>query len=171
MTGAADLGTAVDREAAWLATTGDGLPSLLTANGGPWDVIQAYMPRTPAQRKSQVYVLRRRTGTRRFAQQRRIPSHQFHLVCQWPIGGTTTAEGIAEQEQRAFDAALALLVQRLEGFTFDKTHGGAFKEVAEGDGGDNRIDVEYVDPAQTIANGAFLQAFVTYAADDSDYYI
>lgn len=161
------LADAPAREAQWLTTTGDGLPSLLTANGGPWDIIQAYLPRTPAQRKTQVYVLRRRFPTHRIAQQRRRATHYFHLVCHWPIGATTIGTPLAEDEQQNLDQALALLVQRIEGFTFDKTHGGRFEAVAEGE--DLAvIDVQLGDPAQDIANGV-LTAQVTYTADDTEY--
>lgn len=161
------LADAVSRETAWLTTTGDGLPALLTANGGPWDVIQAYLPRTPQQRKTQLYVLRRRFPTRRIAQQRRRATHYFHLVAHWPIGATTAGTGIAEDEQQALDNALALLVQRIEGFEFDKTHGGRFQAVAEGE--DLAvIDVQLGDPAQDIPNGV-LTAQVTYTADDTEY--
>lgn len=159
---------AVAREAAWLTTSGDGLPALLTAAGGPWDVIQAYMPRTPAARQSQIYVLRRGFDTHRWSQQRRMATHRLHLTCSWPIGGTTTGTGIAEAEQAAFDAALDLLVQRIEGFVGDKTHGGRFLSVGESPDG-TRIDVEFTDPGQTVNAGAFLQAVVTYQADDTDY--
>lgn len=161
------LADAPTREAEWLTTTGDGLPSLLTADGGPWDVIQAYLPRSPQTRKTQVYVLRRRYPTHRIAQQRRRATHQFHLVCQWPIGATTVGTPLAEDEQQAFDNALALLVQRIEAFTFDKTHGGRFESVAEGDD-QAVIDVQLGDPGQDIPNGV-LTAQVTYNADDTEY--
>jgi hypothetical protein len=163
------FGTAVAREAAWLTQHGDGLPALLTANGGPWDVIQAYMPRSPHQRQSQIYVLRRRFETERMTQQRRMPTHSFHLVCRWPIGGTTTGTGIAEAEQQAFDNALGLLVQRIEAFVGDKSHGAAgFLSVGESPN-NTKIGVEYTDPGQTVGAGAFLEAAVTYVADDPEY--
>ncbi len=60
---------ACDREAAWLSlpgTVADGLPSLLVMDGGPWDVIQAYQPRTPAVRKAQVFVTRTDLSLERF---------------------------------------------------------------------------------------------------------
>jgi hypothetical protein len=158
---------AVAREAAWLAAHGDGLPALLTANGGPWDVIQAYMPRTPATSKTQLFVLRRRWHTDRFGTGRRLPSYQLHLVAYWPIGATTIANGIAETEQAAFDAALALLVQRIEGFVSDHSHGGRFLSVAEAPPA-TAIEVEYGDPAQAVTSGV-LTATVTYTADDQDY--
>jgi hypothetical protein len=161
---------AVAREAAWLATSGDGLPALLAANGGPWDVVQAYLPRTPAQRQSQIYVLRRSFNTHRWSQQRRMPTYAFHLSCLWPIGGTTIGTGIAEDEQQAFDTALGLLVQRIEGFVADKSHGARFLAVAEGDATNTTvINVEFTDPGQTINAGGFLGATVTYTADDTDY--
>ena len=161
---------AVQREAAWLATSGDGLPSLLVADGGPWDVVQAYLPRTPVQRQSQIYVLRRGFNTHRFAQQRRMPTYQFHLTCLWPVGGTSIGTGIAEDEQAAFDNALGLLVQRIEGFVSDKSHGGRFLSIAEGDASNStRIDVQYTDPGKTVGSGAYLEAQVTYTGDDTDY--
>jgi hypothetical protein len=161
------LADAPDRETAWLTTSGDGLPALLTANGGPWDVIQAYLPRTPQTRKTQLYVARRRYPTHRIAQQRRRATHYFHLICYWPIGATTAGTGIAEDEQRALDSALALLVQRIEGFEFDKTHGGRFQAVAEGED-QAVIDVQLGDLGQDIANGV-LTAQVIYTADDTEY--
>jgi hypothetical protein len=161
------LSDAVVRETAWLTTTGDGLPALLTADGGPWDVIQAYQPRTPQTRKTQLYVLRRRFPTRRFAQQRRIVTHYFELRAKWPIGASTTGVGIAETEQQALDNALALLVERIEDFVGDKSHGGRFMSVAEAPNG-AQIEVRLGDPEQEIPTG-LLTATVAYTADDEDY--
>lgn len=159
---------AVTDEAAWLATAiPDGLPLLLSSVGGPWDVIQAYMPRTPIAQQTQIYVLRRRLVTARFAQQRRMATHHFHLSCVWPIGSSTTASGIAEAEQLALDQALELLVTRIEGTVSDKSHGRRFLSVAEAPN-DTQIDVDVADPAQGIANG-YLTATVTYTADSADY--
>jgi hypothetical protein len=161
---------AVAREAAWLSTSiPDGLPLLLSAVGGPWDVIQAYMPRTPIAQQTQIYVLRRKLITSRFAQQRRMATYHFHLSCVWPIGATASGPQIAELEQQAFDAAISLLVTRLEGFVNDKSHGGRFLSVAEAPNG-SQIDVDYDDPGADIANGK-LTASVTYTADDADYTI
>jgi len=157
---------AVAREAAWLATPiDDGLPILLAAAGGPWNIVQAYLPRTPAQQQTQIYVLRRRLVTARFSQQRRMATHHLHLSCIWPIGATSV--GVAENEQQALDAALSLLVTRIEGFVNDKSHGNRFLSVAEAPNG-STIDVEYGDPGQGIADGR-LTATVTYTADDADY--
>ena len=158
---------AVARETAWLATFGDGLPALLSGQGGPWDVIQAYMPRTPIAQQTQIYVLRRKLSTGRFAQQRRMASYSFHLSCVWPIGATTTGPGLAEAEQQAFDVAIGLLVQRIEDTVTDHTHGGRFLSVAETPEG-TTVDVEYADPATAIPTG-YLTAAVTYTADDQDY--
>lgn len=163
-----NTGDAVTREATWLAVHGDGLPALLTTNGGPWDVVQAYLPRTPANRKSQLYVLRRRFMTERMDQQRRLATYTFHLACMWPVGGTTVGTNIAEAEQAAFDAAIDLVRQRVEGFVGDKSHGGRFLSVGESPNG-TKFDVEYGDPAQTMSGGAFLEASITYVADDAEY--
>lgn len=172
------IADAVRLEAAWLTTSGDGLPALLTEAGGPWDTIQAYAPRTPSQQKTQIYVLRRRVTTQRFGQQRRMATHHLVLALVWPIGATTIDEYLAEDEQAAFDAALDLLIQRIEGFVDDKTHGGRFLSVAEstggtssgafGGGGTTQIEAESTDPAQAVAAG-FITANVSYLADSQDY--
>jgi hypothetical protein len=158
---------AVARETAWLTSSGDGLPALLTSAGGPWDIIQAYMPRTPAQQKTQLYVMRRGFQTARFSNARRLPTYRFHLSAIWPIGATTTGPGIAEAEQAALDAALALLDERIEGFPNDKTHGDRFLSVAEAPA-PSVIAVEISDPAQATSTG-YLSAAITYSADDEDY--
>lgn len=158
---------AVARETAWLTTTGDGLPALLSANGGPWDVIQAYMPRTPQTRKTQIYVMRRKVTTARFTQQRRIATYVFHLSLIWPTGATTTGTPLLEDEQAALDAAVDLLRQRVEGFVGDKSHGGRFMSVAEAPE-HTTFDVDFVDPATTFNEGRLLAA-ATYLADDRDY--
>lgn len=155
------------REAAWLCTSGDTLPSLLSADSGPWDIIQAYLPRTPQQQRTQIYVLRRRLVTARFGQQRRMATHHFQLSLVWPVGATTTSPQIAELEQGALDSAVALLVTRIEGFVNDKSHGQRFLSVAEAPNG-SQINVEYGDPAQAATEGR-LTATVTYTADDADY--
>ena len=160
---------AVAREAEWLRTSGDGLPALLTEDGGPWDLVQAYAPRTPPERKASLYVMRRGFHTRRWSQQRRMAGYDFHLVCLWPIGQTTVGVDMAENEQAAFDQALMLLVERIEGYVDDKSHGARFLAVAEGDASNStRIEVEFQDPGESLSD-AFLAATITYSADDTDY--
>ena len=161
------LADAPDREAAWLTTTGDGLPSLLTSAGGPWDVVQAYAPRTPNMRQTTLYVLRRRFPTVRFAQQQRMATHYLQLTATWPVGQGATGPGIAEAEQRALDVALAAVIGRLEGFVTDKTHGGRFLAVGETPNG-TQFDTNLGDPLAGVANG-LLTATITYTADDSEY--
>uniref|UniRef100_UPI000B21833D hypothetical protein n=1 Tax=Peterkaempfera griseoplana TaxID=66896 RepID=UPI000B21833D len=150
------LADAVAREAAWLSASGDGLPALLASAGGPWDVVQAYMPRTPAQRQTQLWVLKKSTTTRRFSNHRRVASHTFVVSLWWPIGSTAQSGSIslAETEQAAFDAALALVVTRVEGLPGDKSHGGRFLSVAEAPEESAGIRVEMGDPAQGIPAGA-----------------
>lgn len=151
---------AVDREAAWLQTWGDnGLPALLAADGGPWDTVQPYYPRTPYEDKRTIYVLRHQLRQRRFATQRVIHTHAFRLICWWPILDGT---GSAELEQQAFDTALDLLLQRILGPLGDKTHGGRFLSVGEAD---RLVEVDYTDPEQTVPNLGGMRAEVTYSAD------
>lgn len=151
---------ACDREVAWLTTSGDGLPGLLAEVGGPWDLIQAYWPRTPATRQKSIYVMRRGFRDERTANVRRMPTHAFVLKIVWPL---SSGSGSAETEQRALDTAVDLLLQRIDGPIFDKTHGQRFLSVAENP---RYVDVTFVDPEQTIAPVAALRAEVSYSADD-----
>lgn len=163
---------AVDRETAWLNTSGDGLPALLVADGGKWDLIQAYKPRTPAARQNQIWVMRRTLRMSRYAMVRKMPHYAFRLRCWWTL---STSTGSAEAEQRNFDLAIDDLVARINGFglpvapatgTADKTHGGRFLSVAE-DPGD--VDVQFTDPDLTVMPSAAFAAEVTYFADDPDF--
>ena len=160
--------SAVDREAAWLREHGDGLPALLAEQGGPWSVIQAYRSRTPATRKTSIFVLRGQLSDVRFANQRRLRTHGLRLAVWWPIGATTTQAGLWEDEARALDAAVDLLITRVRGTVVDHTHGGRFLQVAEGSSG--QIQVSFTDPDQTLSGPQpCLRADVSYSADDADY--
>lgn len=169
---------ACDREAAWLVRPGtpqDGLPSLLKVNGGPWDRIQAYVPRTPAARQGQVWVTRTDLSLERFGHVRTLAAYDFLLKCRWPL---SNGAGNAEADQRAFDVAIHLLVMRIRGVGpnqpggADKTHGGAFLQVAEGSEFTHTtpgVRVHFVDADQTITAGLDFMATVMYAADDRDF--
>ncbi|MDX3245829.1 hypothetical protein [Streptomyces sp. ME18-1-4] len=153
------------REAAWLSAydASDGLPGLLKANGGPFDVVQAYVPRTGAQRQSRLYVTRSYLRVERFGFNRKINHHTFMLRLYWP---QSSPSGQAESVQADFDTAVDLVVQRVSGLFMDKTHGARFLSVAEDP---NAIDVQFADPEATIQAKAELTATVTYQADDQDY--
>lgn len=151
---------AVDREVAWLTTSGDGLPALVATEGGPWDVVQAYWPRTLGTQRHGVYVLRRQLHDERSANIRQMPRYEFRLKLVWPL---TTSSGSAEQEQRAFDQAVDLLLKRIAGTLLDKTHGGRFLSVAENP---RYVDVDFQDPEETIAREKSLRCEVVYYADD-----
>ncbi|MCW2900930.1 MAG: hypothetical protein JWO67_3195 [Streptosporangiaceae bacterium] len=160
---------AVDREVAWLTTSGDGLPALLKAAGGPWDICQAYGPRTQTARKSGIYLLRSSLTEVRFNNHRKMDSYDFRAKLWWPIGSTTVTAPIWEQEQRGFDAAIDLLIQRLRGLPQDHTHGGRFLTVGETPG-NGRITVRFEDPERTAnANPAALIAEAFWPADDNDF--
>lgn len=154
---------AVQREAGWLATYGDGLPALLTANGGPWDVVQAYWPRTPAMEKTGIYVLRPTFDDERVANIRIRTSYQFKLKLVWPV--RQVVAGLAEAEQQALDDAVDLLMQRIRGPLGDKTHGGRFLSAGEVP----RLPgphVDFDDPEVTITQLKSLRGYVMYPADD-----
>lgn len=158
-------GDAVQREANWLNRYGDGLPALTAAQGGPWDVVQAYWPRTPNYNLNGVYVTRHRLLDVRISNQRKRPGHAFRLKLFWRVGSTTTGMGLAEAEQQAFDFAIDLLLQRIRGYLGDKTHGGQFLSVGETPGREPEISVDFDAPETTLDRG-FLSGTVMYSADD-----
>ncbi len=153
---------AVDRETAWLSTTTDSLPALLAAAGGPFDIVQAYWRRTPQGRAKQLYVIRKTLHEERFANVRRMPRYQFELRIIWP---QSSATGAAEDPQRALDAAIDLVLQRVGGFVGDKSHGGRFLSVAEHP---PEVTVDFADPVRSMDARADLEATVLYWADDTE---
>lgn len=156
---------AVDREAAWLSafSEADGLPSLALAQGGPFDVVQARRPRTPAKRRRSLYVLRRTIVVERFGFNRKINHYGFELQIVWP---QTSPSGQAESVQADLDVAVESVIQRVSGLFQDKTHGARFLSVAEDP---TTINVVFGDPEQTIQAQADLTCSITYQADDQDY--
>lgn len=155
----------MSREAAWLAAydASDGLPGLLKASGGPFDVVQAYVRRTGAQRQTRLYVTRTNLRVERFGFNRKINHHSFLLRLYWP---QSSPSGQAESVQQELDTAVDLVVQRISGLFQDKTHGARFMSVAEDP---NDIDVQFTDPEATIQAKAELTATIAYQADDQDY--
>lgn len=162
--------SAVQKEAAWLATGGDGLPALAATADGPFDVISAYWPRTPEFRKAGLYITRTGFQDLRFSAHRKLRRHQLLVRVVWPIGGSTVAAGMWEAEQAALDAAVDLVVARIVAFDMDKTHGGRFLSVAEAPE-QQPIAVRFSDPARMNGGGGRVEltAEITYNADDNDY--
>ena len=155
-----ETATAVQREADWLATTGDDLPNLLASG---WGVVQAYWPgnRLNTQRAG-IYVTRRHLADNHPMAMRYRPDYQFVLKLVWPVKAGTA--DIAEKEQQALD----YLLQRIRGPVGDKTHGGRFLSVAEVPG-EGSVGVDFDDPEQTIQATKSLRATVTYFADDNEF--
>lgn len=153
--------TAVARETAWLQTTGDGLPALLASAGGPWQVVQAYWPRTPYANKTGIYVLRPALDDQRASNQRIRPRYLMRLRLVWPVSTTTTS--LLETAQSDFDAAIDLLVQRVRGPLGDKTHGSRFLSAGEVP---RTVAVQWEDPEVTMAQHKQLRAAIVYYIDD-----
>lgn len=151
---------AVTRETAWLQTSGDGLPALLASAGGPFDNVQGYFPRTPSMEQRSLFVMRQRIRQTRTENVRLMPHYPFLLRIWWPL---LSADGSAEEEQQALDNAVELVVARVSGPEFDKTHGGRFLSVAENP---RLIDVVFHDPMVTLMQRNTLICDVTYSADD-----
>lgn len=164
---------AVDREVAFLSITNDSLPILPSTAGGPWNVLQAYWPRTPATRQTGIYLLRPMLRDTRFAAQRRIDTYHYRAKLWWPIGATTATSGLWEDEQRAFDAAVDLLITRIRGFVGDHSHAspaGSFLSVAEAPE-PGEITVIFADPETTASAFTALRADISYSADDRDFVV
>src|ERR1700733_7906038 len=124
---------AAARETGWLTTSGDSLPSLLTEDGGPWDVSQAYWPGPHfAKDKRGIYVDARPVDDLRVSNARIRPRYTLVLTLMWSLKGQGATAGasaksqLAETEQQNLDNAAALLIERIRGFVGDKTHGGRF---------------------------------------------
>lgn len=157
---------AVARETAWLNGI-DTLPPLLVSNGGRWDVVQAYWPRTGQISKRGLYVLRSNIRVVRLGAQRKLRQHQFRLLALWPLLSPT---GSAESEQAAFDLALDDVLVRIDGLTLppiaDKTHGGRFLSVAENPGS---VDVMILPAEHAFASAPpVFSAEISYWADDPE---
>jgi hypothetical protein len=153
-----DVADAVDREAAWL-TQVDTLPALPAESGGPFRVVQAYMPRTPETRVPALYVTRSEIDDDRESNVRLVPKYDFVLRINWPVD---LGSGQGEASQRNLDAAVQLVLQRIRGLPGDKSHGGRFQSVGENP---RRVRVVYDDPEKGLADAA-LTARILYSADE-----
>lgn len=155
--------TAVSREAAWFTT--DPPPSfpgaypLQTANQGPFDVIQGYIPKDPQSKRS-LYI------TRGKAKQARISLggefeivHTFTVIVMWPLRSAKL-----EDDQSALDTAVAAVIQRIQGPNLDHTHGGAFLTVADDE---HDIEIEQTDPLEAVLNREPIVVRITYQATDT----
>jgi hypothetical protein len=156
------------REAAWLTTSGDSLPSLLVLNGGPWVTIGAYVQGAATRtQQTAVYVMRGNVQQIRVANQRIRPRYPMKLELHWPVRVTTPgSSSIAATEQQNFDDAIELLRQRVTGPLGDKSHGGRFLSAAEAAKGQVAVDVQYEPPMQTIPQSKELRATMSYYIDD-----
>jgi hypothetical protein len=155
------------REASWLQTSGDSLPSLLAVNGGPWKVIQAYWQ--GAQTRTQapaIYVTRGKAEQIRVGNQRIRPRYPMRLELCWPVLTINPgSSSIAATEQQNLDDAIELLRQRVTGPLGDKTHGGRFLSAAEVKGAPG-IDVTFEPASLTIRASKEIRAAMTYSIDD-----
>ncbi|AIG81254.1 Hypothetical protein AJAP_42415 (plasmid) [Amycolatopsis japonica] len=158
------ISDAIKREAAWLTSSGDGLPALLQVDGGPFKVVQARMPRTPPTRAAGLYLLPGNYTDDRWANQRKLATYSFRAAIYWPLGTTTVTANIAELEQDALDDAIGLVVERVRGLLGDHTHGGRFLAVAEAPAR-TEITVHYM-PVENTAVDGLLRADVMWQAQD-----
>lgn len=158
---------AVAREAAWLQTSGDGLPALLASDGGPFEVVQAYWPGSKFRaRATGVYVDHGDWSDPKVANVRLRPQYVFTVKVYWPI--KATAAPIAETEQQNLDIALELLRQRIDGPEIDKSHGGRFLSVGQVPRG-AALRFRKEDPEVSLQRDPTLRASATYYADDLEF--
>jgi hypothetical protein len=158
---------AVQREADWLNTTGDGLPSLPKNAGGDFDIIAAYTQGAQTRTKARsIYVTRGQVQRIRVGNQRIRPRYPMRLDLRWPVLVTSPGgSSIAATEQQAFDDAIELLLERIAGPVLDKSHGGRFLAAGEFKGGPG-ITVIPERAEDTIRASGELRAAVTYWIDD-----
>lgn len=161
-----DISDAIDREAAWLATTAnDGLPILPASAGGPWDVVQADWPgQKAATQKRGIYVTYGDNTDARPNALRVRQQHTFVLKIFWAVK-TGTAGG-PEAEQKACRTAVQALIGRIRGTFGDKTHGGRFESAGEVPSRAGWPVVRWSDVEHTIAAERAIRCTVTYKADD-----
>jgi hypothetical protein len=130
---------------------------------GPWDQGQAYLTRTEARNRA-LYIRRSRTQEDRYgAGGTKIWRHDLEIYATWSF---ESAIGKLEDEQQAFDTAVAKLLTRIRGPLGDKSHDGAFVGVGEGDTGRDLIDVVFTDPRDTMGKRQPLTARILYPAYD-----
>jgi len=82
----------------------------------------------------------------------------------WPVRQTVSS--LLEAEQRAMDAAIELVRQRIAGFAGDKSHGGRFLSAGESPGKPARVEVRFERAEQTMQQDKALRASVVYTVDD-----
>lgn len=160
---------ACSREAAWLTTTGDSLPSLPASAGGPWQVIDAYEQGAQTRTQATAVYVTREPGIEqlRVANQRVRPRYMMRLELRWPVRVISPgASSIAATEAQNFDNAIEQLRARVTGPLGDKTHGGRFLSAAEAARGQAGISVRYEPASLTIKADKELRASMTYPVDD-----
>jgi hypothetical protein len=163
----AGTSTAVAREAAWLQVSTDSLPALQVADGGPFDVVQAYWPGNRlGTQQAGIYVTRKSIADQHPVSQRFRPQYLLELKLVWPVKQAVSP--LAETEQQNFDNAIELLLARIRGPVGDKTHGGRFLSVAEVPE-QAPVAVDFDDPETTIKAAKELRAIVQYHADDFEF--
>jgi hypothetical protein len=162
--------TAVAREAVWLQTSGDSLPSLLVSDGGPWQLIDAYSNAAATRTGLKAIYVTREPGFEsiRAANQRVRFRYRMKLELHWPVTRTSPGNSsIAAESQADFDAAIELLRQRVAGPLGDKSHGGRFLSAGVAhSGGQPDITVTPEVADATIRGGKELVASLTYLIDD-----
>lgn len=158
---------AVQREADWLNTTSDALPSLPQDAGGPFQVIAAYTQGAQTRTQARaIYVTRGQVQRIRVGNQRIRPRYPMRLELRWPVLVTSPgASSIAATEQQNLDNAIELLLERIAGPVLDKSHGGRFLAAGEFKGGPG-ITVIPERAEDTIRVSKELRAAVTYFIDD-----
>jgi hypothetical protein len=159
--------SAVARETAWLQTSGDSLPALLAINGGPWQVIDAYVQGAATRtQKPAIYVTRGKAEQLRVGNQRVRPRYPMRLELYWPVLTINPgSSSIAATEQQNLDNAIEMLRQRVTGPPGDKSHGGRFLSAAEVKGAPG-FDVTFEPASVTIRAAKEIRATATYSVDD-----
>lgn len=120
---------AVTAEAEWfgLDLTADGIPPLVSADGGPFTLLAPYLRRQD-QRPRQCLLTHTTSRDRRIAKDLLHVDHEVAALVLWPNPGAALR---SHEDQAALDEAVDAVVKRIRGPVGDSTHGGRWWRVGE----------------------------------------
>lgn len=150
-----DVSDAIEREVGWL----NGDPAVTGLLGPVQDYSrrkQGALPRTARLQRSGYVEHPWSTG-------RILGIYTFRLVVKWPL---STASATVQQAQGNVDDAIKALLARIRGPLMDKSHGGAFLTVVEGEFLAGTIRVVQADAELAIENNQPLRVDLYYDAAD-----
>jgi hypothetical protein len=162
--------TAVTAEAAWFTSdpptgwVGTAPPPLQAANGGAFDTVQAFRPLIcPAGKHLFIY---RDYGAPQAETVGEMGEGRYwdHRLVAHLVWSFTESTGAGEDMEQHLETAIAAVLARIRGPVGDRSHGGAFTDVADVR---NEPEVRYVgDPYDQLEAANVVQVKIHYGATD-----